>query len=491
VTRATVGLAKAAEAIYPAPPFHPSERFPEAPFDAVSGGANHVYPAVREALRLAGLDTSRFGSAGWNPFGHLIRPGQTVLLKPNFIRESDARDPTSWEHVITHGSVIRAVGDYVAKALQGQGRILIADSPEGRSKWDLIVERSGVGEVVEFYRREAGLTAELIDLRQEVYRERSGVPFERITTPGDPAGSVLVNLGEHSAFAGFDGHRFYGADYDVAETNRHHRGATHEYRFSASALLADAVIHIPKMKTHKKAGVTLSLKNLVGLNTYKNFLPHFSMGAPATGGDQYPEWTAKRMAEYAVIKMWKPLALRIPQLGRLGSFGKTAGEAAFGATSETIRSGNWHGNDTIWRMILDLARIASFAGADGTIGEEPRRATFSVVDGIVAGEGAGPEAPDPMACGLVVAGPPLESDLVAAFLMGFDYRRIPFLFHAVHDLHPLRLGVSDPGDVDVRSTVDHWDGALSEIDPDRTLRFRPHFGWAGHIELAARPTVRR
>ena len=38
---------------------------------------------------------------------------------------------------------------------------------------------------------------------------------------------------------------------------------------------------MPKLKTHKKCGVTISLKNLVGLNTNKNLLPHHSLGTPS------------------------------------------------------------------------------------------------------------------------------------------------------------------------------------------------------------------
>ena len=38
---------------------------------------------------------------------------------------------------------------------------------------------------------------------------------------------------------------------------------------------------------------------------------------------------------------------------------KGVGYAIFGDTEEIVRSGNWHGNDTCWRMTLDLNRILS------------------------------------------------------------------------------------------------------------------------------------
>lgn len=51
--------------------------------------------------------------------------------------------------------------------------------------------------------------------------------------------------------------------------------------------MADVFINLPKMKVHKKTGVTLSLKNLVGINADKNWLPHYSGGSPRNGGDQF------------------------------------------------------------------------------------------------------------------------------------------------------------------------------------------------------------
>src|SRR5438552_2282393 len=82
------------------------------------------------------------------------------------------------------------------------------------------------------------------------------------------------HLRKFSSFYGVAERTYYGADYDIEYTNDHHTGERHEYAFSGTALNSGIVINLPKLKTHKKAGVTLSLKNLVGLNTDKNLLPH-------------------------------------------------------------------------------------------------------------------------------------------------------------------------------------------------------------------------
>ena len=46
-----------------------------------------VYEAVRETYLRAGLDLERHGTPDWNPLGDLIAPGETVLLKPNLVKD--------------------------------------------------------------------------------------------------------------------------------------------------------------------------------------------------------------------------------------------------------------------------------------------------------------------------------------------------------------------------------------------------------------------
>ena len=74
-------------------------------------------------------------SLQWNPLADIIRPGDTVVLKPNFIKEHHETKLDEWEQVITHGSVIRAVCDYVLLALKGTGRIIICDAPQTDSSF--------------------------------------------------------------------------------------------------------------------------------------------------------------------------------------------------------------------------------------------------------------------------------------------------------------------------------------------------------------------
>ena len=69
---------------------------------------------------------------------------------------------------------------------------------------------------------------------------------------------------------------------------------------------------------------------------------------------------------------------------------KALGKDIFGDTNtNTIRSGNWYGNDTTWRMVIDLNRILMYAQSSGCLQAKPARRMFCIVDGIVGGDGNG------------------------------------------------------------------------------------------------------
>jgi hypothetical protein len=229
-------------------------------------------------------------------------------------------------------------------------------------------------------------------------------------------------------------------------------------------------------------GVTLSLKNLVGLNADKNWLPHYRFGSPSEGGDAYPEPILRRRVENKLLRWAKPRLARTELGSAVAGALKPAAAKILGETKNTIRSGNWWGNDTTWRMVLDLNRILRYARLDGSIAGVPQRQTVSLIDGLIAGEGRGPEAPDRIDAELLIAGTDFVAvDIVAATVMGFDFRKIPHLAHALKP-HPLPLTQISVDELTVESNVPEWDRNLWEIDPATLFHFQPHFGWEGHIE---------
>jgi uncharacterized protein (DUF362 family) len=470
-------------------PFHPHERYPELDGAEVGSEPNPGYEGVRECLRAAGLDAGRWGSPEWNPLSELIDPGETVLLKPNLVKESHPRDPNGWQYVLTHGSIIRAAADYVWKAVGPKGKVIIADAPQTDSSFREIVRTLGLDRLQEFYRSK-GLDLELVDLRREEWTAQDGVIVKRRSLAGDPRGAVAFDLGDRSEFSGHNGAgRYYGADYDAGQVNRHHSGGRHEYLIAGSAIQCDVVFNLPKLKTHKKAGITVALKNLVGINADKNWLPHHTEGAPGTGGDEHPAPDARHRAERRLVPYFRRLSLGVPFVGPwIHRQARRIGGRVFGETEEVIRSGNWWGNETIWRMCLDLNKIILYGNPDGSLRPDrpqSRKRHYVLVDGIVAGEGSGPMNPDPVHAGVVLFGTnPASVDAACAWLMGFDPGRIPIVRQAFR-CQSFPIIDCDWTDIRLMSNRADWNGPLGDIPDQSTFHFVSHFGWRGQIERRA------
>ncbi len=416
-----------------------------------------------------------------------IRRGDWVVIKPNLVKQYKENDHNEWRSVVTDAGLIRKVCDYVCGQLAGSGRVTICDAPQTDSSFTRIAELLGLHEIARECSAQHGVPVEVVDLRNEEWTSVEGIITERHKLDGDPGGVVRFNLGRDSLFYGHPGEgRYYGADYDAGVVNSHHRGELQEYLICGTPVKADVFINMPKMKTHKKTGVTLSMKNLVGINADKNWLPHHTEGSPADGGDEYPDLTLKRRIEQASVKFARRLALALPGIGPLVARRlRKAGTAAFGAGDRVVRSGNWHGNNTTWRMVLDLNRCLLFGQPDGSLRRDDPKRYYSVVDGIVGMEGSGPMQGDPVASGVVLIGTdPVAVDAVAATVMGFDWRRIPMIREAFA-LQSLPITRLRPQDIVVRGDVPEWNGPLSALEGRALLRFRPHFGWAGHIEREA------
>ncbi len=474
---------------YPSePPYSPDTPYPEYPLgnEALAGEANQAYAAIRNAMRLLELDAEHYGQKDWDPLGKIVCPGNTVVLKPNFVRNFRETQSGHDACLITHGAVIRAALDYVYIALKGKGRIIIADAPQDDADFDGIRQIAGMDEIQRFYRRHADFEVEVYDLRPEKTLKEDGVIVGHETLRGDPAGYVKVDIGRHSAFNEVSHlcHLLYGSEYDTSELRSHHREDTHEYLISRTVMDADCVIGLPKLKTHKKTGITVCMKNLVGINGNKNWLPHHREGTPAQGGDQFADDGAmhrierKTMACFRGMFPWFGPARRV-----LARPAKAIGQAIFGNTNTTtIRSGNWYGNDTTWRMVIDLNRILVYSDGSGCLQDHPVRRVFSIVDGIVGGEGNGPLDPTPKPSGIIVAGiDPVAVELTCARLMGFDYMQLPVLRYAL-EAHALPVTGVEYGEVVCRSNDQRFDRPLNKFDEAGTA-FKPHFGWRGHVEL--------
>ena len=476
------------------PPFHPGQRYPELAFTEAGRYPNLPYELLRTLLHKLGLDEENFGTPRWNPLGGYIQPGQTVLLKPNFVTSFNGSGSDLFA-VVTHPSILRALVDYAYRALQGQGRIIIADAPEMSCQWDDLMAAQRLDTIQQWYQERLQFQVDYYDLRNFAMRDPHQVPYagNRVARPGDPQGHTVVNLGRNSAFFGLPSENYYGADFDRTETIRHHHGETHEYSISNSFLRADVILSVPKMKVHKKVGVTLNLKGLVGANTNKNYLIHYRVGSPSQSGDQLPDGISSGDQWKVQVQRW----LYDHALARQSRAGDLIYSTFRGLYRGLIKpwqpiskqtrildGGNWHGNDSAWRMTSDLAKILFFADANGVLQSSRQRRMFCVVDGIIAGEREGPLAPAAKASGCLVMGEnPFAVDLVTTRLMGFDPRKIR-QFDVMSDTR-WEFGLRTFADIEVRTPSRVMPGVEFFEVGDRTpyFDFTPHPGWVGQIEI--------
>jgi uncharacterized protein (DUF362 family) len=443
-----------------------------------------------------------FDSGGDNLFRGIVEPGQSVVIKPNWVLDQHPYELDLFS-IVTHSAVLRAIVDLVFECLQGDGTITIADAPQWNCNFENLLRQTEVEAIRDHYRRRHSFEVEILDLRQVGTTAYGFVGrADRVQLPGDPRGYVAVDLGEESAFIGLENiDRIYGADYDRAETRSHHNASTHEYLISKTILGADTFIHVPKLKVHKKVGVTLNAKGMVGINGNKNWIAHYRVGPPSAGGDEFPDGgtTAERarkqtmrlVLDHLLAPQSRPREIAFGVLRRGYHVVKPLlGKYAFPDEPETFpEGGNWWGNDTAWRMTADLARIARYAGADGTIRDTPQRRFVSVVDGIVAGELEGPLQPTPKPCGVLLAGESLLGvDIAATRLMGLDWRKIRSLQWLVEE-SPQEMLAGDPAEeILIRSNVEGWERLLVDSEAE-DLAFRPHPQWVGHVELDRRATA--
>jgi len=392
-----------------------------------------IFPYERDDQLLAALRTlfSVWGKDPQNPFKDWLAPGARVVIKPNWVHH-DSPNEKGLDALVTHTSLIKHLIDLVSVALRGAGSIIVGDAPLQSCDFQTLVKQTRIGEIVEAARRKySGLNITVNDWRltffegsvgaqthQADYGRLIGKDYEIIDLATD---SFLEDISDYAD-------RFRVTCYDPHLMASHHQKGKHEYLVTRDVFDADLVINLPKMKTHIKAGLTGALKNLVGINGHKEFLPHHILGSSETGGDCYYKGNGVRdLYDAASDKFWT-------RYGALSGPARIAGAIVLGAlwrtsrilTGDSISAGSWQGNETIWRMTLDLNHLLYF-------GERSPKQIISIVDGVIAGEGEGPLSPTPRPAGLLVAGEnPAYVDAVLARLMGYNISRVPTIYHAIY-----------------------------------------------------------
>jgi uncharacterized protein (DUF362 family) len=380
--------------------------------------------------------------------------------------------------MVTHPNFILAVLQEVLRAKPG--RVIVGDAPIQGCDWDGVCTPQFMAQA-----RELGASQKV---------EVDFVDFRRVTIPtGDPARGLHVrNERAQDRQAHFDlkadsllepistsSGRFRGICYSPDVLARTHHRGRHEYMLCREAFEADVVLALPKLKTHRRGGMTAALKNLVGLNSDKDFLPHHRVGGAESGGDCYPGRSiVKRIGEFFCDQADRNIGSHLYTLWR---YGYRAVRRLTAKPTEGDLEAAWHGNDTTWRMVLDLNRMLIYGRPDGTMADVPLRKVHSITDAIVCGQGEGPLHPDALGLGAVTySDNSAAADAIHAALLRFDPGKIPLIHEAFGRFRwPLTVeGELPVGRLNGRTL------SLEEVSRDLGVPAVPSAGWVGHIEVS-------
>jgi uncharacterized protein (DUF362 family) len=369
-----------------------------------------------------------WASQGRGAFGELIQPGARVLIKPNFVLHHNQGND-GMEPMITHQSVVKAVVEEVLQANPGQ--VIVGDAPIQTCDFSALLSVTGLDSWADALAKADPRFHGVKDFRRTTSQYVNGVrKAEENILPEDAF--ILFDLGSDSLLEPItkDTDDFRVTCYDPRLMAKTHSRGTHRYLIARDVIDADLVINLPKLKTHKKAGITCALKNLIGINGNKEYLPHHRIGGTNLGGDCYPGHSrVKRMLEYAADqqnvaeseakgRVWSGVATQLNRVLHL--MGDNLGI-----------EGSWSGNDTIWRTGLDLNRVLLYGDVDGSISSSPRRRVIHIADAIVAGQGDGPLSPQFLPLGLLFAGSNAASmDWFGSRLLGYDPSLVPIVREA-------------------------------------------------------------
>ena len=443
----------------------------------IGGATSSAEVALHELFRTWRLDLDHYGTSAWNPLAALIPAGARIIIKPNWVFHQN-QSGASLDCLLTHSSVIEAVSKYAG--ITNPTQLIIGDAPIQGCDFEQLRRLAGIDELADRLRRH-GLQFSIADFRRTILKGKS-LGQERSEGVRDLGNFVLFDLKKDSLLESLsdDASKFRVTMYNPDLLHRTHGAGLHQYLIAREVIEANVVINLPKLKSHRKACVTGALKNLVGINGNKEYLPHHRKGGSESGGDCYagrPGW--KRAAEDLL-----DAANRRPPGTTQAAFAWMAGAAeriAVKLGADENLEGSWYGNDTIWRTCLDLQRILRYGKLDGSLAITPQRTVISITDAIIAGEGEGPLANIPVPSGFVTGALNAAAvEWVHARLMGFDPEKIPLIREAFGRFnYPL----TDFSPDSIRVWIADTEKSAQDILPFEERSFVPPRGWRGHCEL--------
>lgn len=349
-----------------------------------------------------------------------IITGKKILLKPNWVAHNRKEDDEIC--LRTNDNFLLAFIEIILDCKPE--KITIGDAPIQGCNWDEMLSRDFLKKIEELSISHS-IPIMIKDFRRVTFNPHKNNPIKERNPISE---YTIFDLGKESCLEPISstGNKFRVTDYDPDRLAESHTIGKHKYCITKELFDADIVISVPKIKTHQKTGITGALKNIVGLNGDKDFLPHHRVGGSGFGGDCYPGKSIfRRTAEYFLDCANKQQGKNIYWFWIYLS--KIMWKLSLPENVHHLAAA-WYGNDTCWRMVMDLNKIAIYGKKDGTISKSPQRELYSLCDGIIGGQGDGPLNPQTLPLGVICfTNNNSMTDICMATLMGFDIQRIPLL----------------------------------------------------------------
>lgn len=412
------------------------------------------------------------------------KEGESVVIKPNWVIHP-LKTLDDWSAVTTNSALIEAVLINLYSVMNGCGTITICDSPTLDANIKKIKKLNGIEEIIEKYRTDS-FVIRILDLRKYYYKTVKNWWVSLKPLLGDA--SVDVVMEEGSMFYGKP-RQIYEVYGDVNRATQAHKDEKHHYSIAKSILDCDVFINLPKLKTHRKAGITCAMKNLVGIVSDKFCIPHRTVGTVCQGGDSPDQNGTTHVSTESsfIIKAARKINatvnpwIRYPLLPVYLIYSTVFHHAL---SKNHGYDGSWHGNDTIWRAVSDLNRILLYCDKKGVFTSTLQRRYICIVDAIIAGEGEGPLVPTPKQCNYILVGTnPVSVDIAATTIMGFDWKKVHYLRAAFEDGKKLKLIDGIPDEIQLIHDG-HRYNLLSAQSSDIKAQppFIPSDGWKNYIE---------
>lgn len=349
--------------------------------------------------------------------------GKRVLVKPNLVKQNESPDDEIC--LFTNPNLILATLKVILE--QKPKSIVVGDAPIQDCHWEKMLHQ-------DFYDKIQKLSENyMVPISVRDFRK---VVFDSSTnsfgvSKRKDSDYLIFDVGNRSLLEPITDKKikFRVTNYDPDRMKRSHAKGMHRYCIAKEVFEADIVITMPKTKTHRMACLTNSLKILVGINGDKDYLPHHRIGSKIQGGDCYKSFSLYRtcsewLLDFANRRRGKRIYAYARRLSdKLWQLSKPNDEVSVNA--------GWYGNDTVWRMVMDLNLIALYGKIDGSLADIPQRIIYTLCDGIIGGQGSGPLQPEPLPLGILsFSNDPYLMDETMGLLFKLNIEKVPLLKEA-------------------------------------------------------------